>query len=87
MFRFDVFLEANRFIIECRTIETANETGILKYQFLLLLFASQIGECVDNYTENQIQNNNDNNEEEEQIVDDTCSEKTLLKVERKGKRY
>lgn len=78
MLAFDVLLEADRFIIECRTIEAAHEAGVLQDQFLLLLFTSQIGECVDDDTENEIQHDDYHNEEEQQIVDDTSNEQTFL---------
>ena len=71
MFGFNVLLKANRFIIESRTIEATYETGILKYQLLLLLFTSQIGKGINNDTKNQIEHNNNDNEEEQQIVNNT----------------
>lgn len=74
MLGFNVFLKADRFIIESRTIKTTYETGILEYQLLLLFFTSQIGKRINDDTKNQIQHNNNDNEEEEQIVNDTGSE-------------
>lgn len=48
---------------------TTNEAGIFEYQFFLLLFAPQVGECVNDDTENEIQHNDDDDEEEQQVVD------------------
>lgn len=48
----DVLLEANGFVVERRSIEAAHEAGVLQDQLLLLLFATQIGERVDDDAEN-----------------------------------
>ena len=43
---------------------TTNETAVFENFFLLCFLASQISECVDDYTKYQVQHDNYNNEEE-----------------------
>lgn len=74
MFGFNVLFETNSFIIESRTIETTNETGVFEYQLLLLFFTSQISKGINDDTKNEIEYNNDDNEEEQQVINDTGSE-------------
>lgn len=78
MLVFDVLLEAHRFVIERGSVKTTHKACIFENQFLLLLFASQIGERINNYTKNQIQHDNDDNEEEQQIIDYTWHEESFL---------
>lgn len=52
VFAFDVLLKANGFVVECRTIQAANEAGVLEDELLLLLLTSQIGKSIDDDTEN-----------------------------------
>lgn len=78
MLRLDVFFEADRFIVERRSIQATDKAGVLQYQLFLLFFATQIGKGVDDDTKNQIQYDNDDDEEEQQIVDDTCDEQGFL---------
>lgn len=57
---------------------TTDEAGIFQYFFLLLLFTPEIGERVDDDTEDEIQNYNDDDEEEQKVVDDTSKEQRFL---------
>jgi hypothetical protein len=47
---------------------TTDEASILEYQFLLLLFASQVRKGVNDDTKNKVQDNDDDNEEEQQVI-------------------
>lgn len=78
MFAFDMLFETDRFIIECRTIKAAYEACVFQYQFFLLLFTSQIGKCVNDDTENEIQYDDDYDEKEQQIVYDASDKETFL---------
>ena len=53
-----------------------------QHLLLLLFLAPQIGERVDDDTENQAQNDNDYHDEEEQVVDDSRSERGFLQTAR-----
>lgn len=75
---FNVLFEADGFVVERRTIEAANEAGIFQYELFLLLFATQVGERVDDHTENQVQDDNDDDEEEQQVVYHTGDKQSLL---------
>lgn len=67
-----------RFINVVETV-TAYETGVLQDQFLLLLLWPKISECVDDNTENEIQNNNYHDEEEQQVVYNSGNKQRFLK--------
>lgn len=73
MLMLDVLFERYRLVIEGRTVQATYEARVLENEFLLLFLGTQIGERVDDNTENQVQNNNDDNKEEEQIVDNSCN--------------
>jgi hypothetical protein len=64
-------------------LEAAGETRVLQNLLLLLLLAPQIGERVDNDTENEIKNNNDDHEEEEHVLNRSSSKHWLLKIQNK----
>lgn len=64
VFVLDVLLERHGFVVEGRTIQTANEARVLQNQLLLLFLRTQIGKGVDDNTENQVEYDNDDDEEE-----------------------
>jgi hypothetical protein len=76
----DVILEADGLIVELGAIEAAGETRVLQNLLLLLLLAPQIGERVDNDTENEIKDDNDDHEEEEHVVNHSSSKHRLLEI-------
>ncbi len=75
----DVILEADGLIVELGAIEAAGETRVLQNLLLLLLLAPQIGERIDNDTENEIKDDNDDHEEEEHVVNHSSSKHWLLR--------
>lgn len=83
----DVILEADGLIVELGAIEAAGETRVLQNLLLLLLLAPQIGERVDNDTENEIKDDNDDHEEEEHVINHSSSKHWLLKIHKQKNRY
>lgn len=61
------------------SLPTTYKTSIFEYLFLLSLFTSQISECINDDTKDEVKNNNNNNEEEEQVVHYPCEKEWLLK--------
>lgn len=64
MLAFYVLFKAHGFVIECGPIQATYETSALQSHLFILFFASQVGERIDNHTENQVKYNNDDDEEE-----------------------
>ena len=56
---------------------TADEARVLEDLLLLLLLAPQVGEGVNDHTEDQVEYDNDDDEEEEEVVDDAGGEEGL----------
>lgn len=81
MLALDVFFKADRLVVERRSIETADEARVAKNQLLLLFLTPQIGERVDDHTEDQVQHNNDDHEEEQKVVDDSGYKQRFLQRE------
>lgn len=57
---------------------TTNKTRCLQYFLFLLLFAPQVGKCVNDDTKDKVEHNNDDHEEEEQVVDHPGGKQGLL---------
>lgn len=52
VFAFNVLLEADRLVVESRTIKTADEASVFQDELFLLFLRSEVGKCVNNHTEN-----------------------------------
>ena len=66
------------FTVFCTWAHTADETGRLQDLLLPLLLAPQVGECVDDDTEDEVQNDDDDDEEEQKVVNHSGCKQRLL---------
>jgi hypothetical protein len=64
--------------LDFNIVLTADEASIFEYQFLLLLFASQVCKGVNDDTKNKVQDNNDDNEEEQQVINNSSHKEGFL---------
>lgn len=59
-------------------LQSTYEAAVLQHVFLVILFCSQITECIDDHTKNKVQHNDDEHDVERQIIDDSVIEQIFL---------
>jgi len=75
-----VFVERYRLVVETFSFQTAYEAGVLEDVVLALLLGPQIGERVDDHSEDQVEDDDDEDEEEEEVVDESQEEARSFSV-------
>jgi hypothetical protein len=73
-----IMVRLTQYLLDFNIVLTADEASILEYQFLLLLFASQVRKGVNDDTKNKVQDNNDDNEEEQQVINNSSHKEGFL---------
>ena len=69
--------------ISARRLHTTDEAGVLQDLLFLLLLTPEIGEGVDDDTEDEVEQNNDHQEEEGQVVKHAPHKLVLLYRDKK----